>query len=199
MVVFFGFRSLAAVLTAGVVGASALAAGSVGTASAVGQRDHGAGHIVASPPRPVTESWITGLPARVRRGSTVTFTLWYRSEHTRQSLVPLLYGTDIQNSGPWGAGQYRGMSFQFYDVATRRWERPVPSSAGADQNYGIAGNHGGTLVGPGALGHVTFRLHVGGNAYLGHWRIAGSVTGALMPSGNPADGLADITRFTITR
>jgi hypothetical protein len=195
---FFSSKRLAAALTAGVVSVSALVAGTAGAASATVHPGGTAGHAPASPARPVADSWITGLPAHVRRGSTVTFTLWYRVDHTHQSFLPVLYGMGTENSGAWGAGQYRGVSFQFYDVMTHRWEGPMPGGR-QDPNFQIGGNHGGRLVGPGALGHVTFRMHVGRNAYLGHWRIAGSVTGILMPSEDGTDGLAKLDRFTITR
>ncbi|WP_377266986.1 hypothetical protein [Peterkaempfera sp. SMS 1(5)a] len=148
-------------------------------------------------------TWITGIPSRVKRGKTVTFTLRYRLQ-TRETYAPLTFELDMGSAGPAGNAQYKGVSSTYFDPATRKWEKPSHAPHSADFVYTVGGTYPSVKLKPGALGQVTIRVTFGKDTYLGTWWTDGSVYGYLLKTGGgfdshyPSESMK-VTRFSVYR
>lgn len=125
------------------------------------------GHMVG-----VLYNWDHGIPAKVKRGSTITVSFWYR-QTSHEVMAVGGYGMGLWNSGNW---TMKGVTVTWLDPLTHRWEKPTYIDPNHLPEFDLPQQAGKVLVKPGTVGHTSVRVTFNGNARLGAWRAVGGIS-----------------------
>jgi hypothetical protein len=146
-----------AVLGAAAVAASALAIGNASAAHATMP------HIVGT-----EHSYIKGMPAVVKRGTTVNLTVWYR-ENSPDSVIPydhfVFLSADLQRHSAT-----RGVTVSLQDSVTGKWSVLRSGTGQNDGQYWPLAHP--QVLHPGFFAHLNLRISFSKAAYVGHWQLS---------------------------
>jgi hypothetical protein len=155
------------------------------------------GHMVG-----VLYNWDHGIPARVKRGSTITLSFWYRQTSPEVMAVGG-YGMGLWNSGDW---TMKGLTVTWLDPLTRHWEKPTYVDSNHLPEFDLPQQASKVLVEPNAVSHIDVRVTFNSNARLGAWRAVGGISwySLLGRNGQPTNdwlqpAFEPTTTFTLTR